>query len=899
MTRRPLVPAALLLLASCDPTGGPPARIESTKAALTVSKKRSWTQFGGDSTHRNSNPDEWILTPNNVAQLTPLFTSTVPFMNTSFVLATNRPVGGGTYQDLAFAADSLGTVHALDAYSGREIWKIGLTNPVTKRPLTQLVPRPTLAIDPTLTYVYSVGGDGTIRKIDIANQVEVQSGGFPAQFVDPSNSFTNFNNTGLTIGTTTAGDNYIYAGLGYCDGGNCVGSVTAVHLLTAQQLTFNAMCSNKTTQLKKDECVVDKTLGGGGAGVWARAGVTFDPATQRAYFTTGNGKFNPASYFYGDSMLALSPNGNGGGAGRPVRNYTPSNYDDLQGSDLDLGSTAPLILPNNGSKYPHLAALGGKDRLMRLVNLDALSTGAFAGQGDVTSTKITPLADDSVNHNLVIAPMSTWINPVDSSTWVYVSVQNSSHVIAYQLTIANQIPTLTEKWTQTCAVVNGTPQRCGGIFVANGVAYYSNGADLVARDATTGALLWTGTGVPSNNGSVTPVVVNGVLYASGTGKAWALPNGTFQRGRIDGSSTYDSKEPFVWPAALTYGPPYDADADQRRFTPGAYTGVLDSSTYNQVAWSMGNGALVSGWTKGSETSRVTTPWNKTFLRREVWEFDHAPQSTARHATGGADVAVFPADDTAGAIGVRRHNGKSMIVYRGTDRGLHALYWDATALVWSYDPMEHDFTDDTWVAASDPTAFKRSSKATSILYKPTNCDSCVAEYRVLSPPAKLYATPLPYSFRASTVPVGMRDYNGVAMIFATTTDGVYQLTDIGTSETDVIYSTKKVFGPFANTIDGSPAPYVRSDHATAVVFRYENGNVHHLYEAVLQPAGNWAVANISAAAGSEEAEATIADPIAFVTDDGKDTVIYRTVSQGVFQLQRTAPSAATWVRTKLN
>ena len=75
-------------------------------------------------------------------------------------------------------------------------------------------------------------------------------------------------------------------------------------------------------------------------------------------------------------VLALNPDGSGTTGGL-LDSYTPANYQQLQATDADLGSTAPAILPAPAtSRYPNLAVMGGKDQLLRLVNLDNLS-----GQG--------------------------------------------------------------------------------------------------------------------------------------------------------------------------------------------------------------------------------------------------------------------------------------------------------------------------------------------------------------------------------------------------------------------------------------------------------------------------------------------------------------------------------------
>jgi hypothetical protein len=60
-------------------------------------------------------------------------------------------------------------------------------------------------------------------------------------------------------------------------------------------------------------------------------------------------------------VLVLSPD-----ASTLLRHYTPSDYQHLEDTDLDLGSTSPALLPNG------YAVQGGKDGVLRLLQLHHL-----------------------------------------------------------------------------------------------------------------------------------------------------------------------------------------------------------------------------------------------------------------------------------------------------------------------------------------------------------------------------------------------------------------------------------------------------------------------------------------------------------------------------------------------
>ena len=92
----------------------------------------------------------------------------------------------------------------------------------------------------------------------------------------------------------------------------------------------------------------------GESGIWqSDAGIAAD-AEGNVYAVTGNGKFTAASggRDYGDSVLKL---GLDKGA-LTVRDYfTPFNEAHLNSEDADLGSSGPVLLPDQPGPHPHEA----------------------------------------------------------------------------------------------------------------------------------------------------------------------------------------------------------------------------------------------------------------------------------------------------------------------------------------------------------------------------------------------------------------------------------------------------------------------------------------------------------------------------------------------------------------
>jgi hypothetical protein len=52
--------------------------------------------------------------------------------------------------------------------------------------------------------------------------------------------------------------------------------------------------------------------------------------------------------------------------------YTPSNWEDLDNNDTDLGGASEVVLDMPGAQYPHLIVAGGKDGNMYVLNRDNL-----------------------------------------------------------------------------------------------------------------------------------------------------------------------------------------------------------------------------------------------------------------------------------------------------------------------------------------------------------------------------------------------------------------------------------------------------------------------------------------------------------------------------------------------
>jgi hypothetical protein len=124
--------------------------------------------------------------------------------------------------------------------------------------------------------------------------------------------------------------------------------------------------------------VFNTSPNGGLAGIWMSGDGLAADTSGNIYFSTGNGTFdvNTGGIDYGDSDVKLSTSG-----GLSVADYfTPSNQNNLNGTDTDFGSGGNLLLPNQPGAHPHLLVTSDKEGKIFLINRDNM--GQFNSGGD-------------------------------------------------------------------------------------------------------------------------------------------------------------------------------------------------------------------------------------------------------------------------------------------------------------------------------------------------------------------------------------------------------------------------------------------------------------------------------------------------------------------------------------
>jgi hypothetical protein len=471
-----------------------------------------WLQFGGDAQHSGRNTAETVITPNNVSALTQKYQVTLA------ATADGAPVfleGVSTLmgtKDLLFVTTRDGRIIALDAQTGAQVWthqygpgtcRINLTGGpcyTTSSP----------AIDPSRQYVYSYGLDGNVHKYQVGDGTETFDGAWPQPTT--LKGFDEKGSSALAI-ATSSGTTYLYVVHGGYpgDNGDYQGHVTAINLGTGTQKIFNAACSDQAVHFKHLADGVPPTCSTPRNAIWSRPGVIYDAGTDRIFMGSGNGVYD-GNHHWSESVIALHPDGSGN-AGKPLDSYTPANFQTLDNGDTDLGSTAPAILPVPvTSSVQHLAVQSGKDANLRLINLANLSGQGGPGHvgGEVGTVINVPQG------GVVLTQPAVWVNPADSTTWVF--VVNSNGASGLQLIFdVNGNPSLSPRWQN---VQGGTSP-----IVANNMVFSISGSTVRALDPVSGNVMWS----LARSGGFhweSLIVANGVVYATdGSNRltAFAIP----------------------------------------------------------------------------------------------------------------------------------------------------------------------------------------------------------------------------------------------------------------------------------------------------------------------------------------------------------------------------------------
>ncbi|MDQ6660139.1 MAG: PQQ-like beta-propeller repeat protein, partial [Chloroflexota bacterium] len=387
-------------------------------------------------------------------------------------------------KNLIFMTTLTGSLLAYDANSGQKIWQ----QDTHYSKITNSSP----AIDPSGQFVYSYGVDGKIHKYAVETGQETLGSGWPERV-------TLMNDVEKGSSALTISKKYLYVTLsGYIgDAGHYEGHIVAIELATGKKTVFNVLCANIHELLTAQEGAANYCPAIQ-AGVWARAGAIVDPVTGHVFIVTGNGTYdaNTGGSNYGDSVLELSED-----VTHLLDSYTPSNFAYLQANDVDLGSTSPVMLPQQtGSSTPYLAVQGGKDNTLRLLNRENLS--GKGGPNHVGGA----LQAVQIGAGVFTQPIA-W-NDAHHTTWLFVTTHDQ--LLAYKVVTDSQGHTSLQLAYQNDDGGNSP-------LIANNILFVQSDSHIRAITLSTGKTLWDSQqdGAGGSIGALhwqSPLVVNGCVY---------------------------------------------------------------------------------------------------------------------------------------------------------------------------------------------------------------------------------------------------------------------------------------------------------------------------------------------------------------------------------------------------
>src|SRR5712692_8478685 len=147
----------------------------STNTSALASSQVVWPAFDGGGSRPGIFAAESVFNTSNVNTLAQTWQKALPYKtNGSAVYASSINTPSGT-KDLIFFTTQQGSLIALDAATGNQVWRADTTGQFVASQGTSSSP----AIDPSNQFVYSYGLDGKIHKYAIGTGTEDTTLGFP------------------------------------------------------------------------------------------------------------------------------------------------------------------------------------------------------------------------------------------------------------------------------------------------------------------------------------------------------------------------------------------------------------------------------------------------------------------------------------------------------------------------------------------------------------------------------------------------------------------------------------------------------------------------------------------------------------------------------------------------
>ncbi len=350
-----------------------------------------WSRFGYDAARHGSAPASGI-TATNASTLVRRQVQLGGTVDSSPIYLHDVSVRGASH-DAFFVTTTYGKTEAIDASSGRILWR-STPSSYTHLAGSAQITNATPAASTDRSAIYAASPDGRITKLRVSDGKSLWTATITRDATREKITSSLNVSSGLVIATTGGyiGDAPSYQG----------------HVVTLSERTgriehvWNSLCSDRHALIVPHSCTSSDSA------IWSRSGAAVDPANGTLVVATGNGPWNGRTD-WGDSVVVLSPN-----AATMLRHYTPASYQHLNDADVDLGSTSPALLAGG------YAVQGGKDAILRLLQLHRLP-GVNARTGGELQSLPAPGGAD------VFSEPAVW-----NGGWVIVSTSGGTEALLFK-----------------------------------------------------------------------------------------------------------------------------------------------------------------------------------------------------------------------------------------------------------------------------------------------------------------------------------------------------------------------------------------------------------------------------------------------------------------------------------
>jgi hypothetical protein len=358
-----LAPLLVLLIAACGGSASPVAAsarehspvlahsgrdATGSSAAHSDTTLQNWPEFGLNPQRSDTTEANPGIAAADLPHLHRLHIALPGTVDSSPIYLHGVSVAGAV-REVIVVTTTYGKTLALDASSGQILWTFTPVGYAGWAGTAQITTASPLA-DPDRRFVYATSPNGLVHKLSLADGSEDTSGAWPVSVTrDPTHEK-------LAAALNIDGPDIVVATGGYIgDIPPYQGHVVLIDRSSgAVRAIFNTLCANRRELIVPSSCPVSDSA------ILSRSGPVIEPGGRGILIDTGNAPWNGTTDF-GDSVLELTFPGL-----RLRQSFTPTNQEDLNRSDTDLGSSAPALLGHNR------IVLAGKDGIMRVLALSRL-----------------------------------------------------------------------------------------------------------------------------------------------------------------------------------------------------------------------------------------------------------------------------------------------------------------------------------------------------------------------------------------------------------------------------------------------------------------------------------------------------------------------------------------------